>query len=210
MDGSLSVAAAAAAVAAATTTAATATSITSPLASSTIIEHNGITPPSPSTTPLSDDAGSVSGKLMADLGSSPDKPPLLDGTEARLELLKEVKAYSLNNNSISSNNNNNNTSHSINNSIQQNKSCNDSSSSSCNRVSPTPEKESEGGVNSTEPSNKDAHQSSSNNNNDGTGNGSSSNSKEVNVESKEAESEGGRTTKSLAEELSAKDREVSV
>ncbi|XP_058447788.1 homeobox protein cut isoform X3 [Malaya genurostris] len=193
MDGTLSAAA---------TTTATATSITSPLASSTIIEHNGITPPSPSTTPLSD-AGSVSGKLM-EPGSSPDKP-LLDGAESRLDLLKEVKSYSINNNSISSNNNNNNN-NTINNSSQLNKSSTDSScnNSSSTRVSPIPDKDSDVGVNSFEqPSSKN-----NNNNNSSNNESDSSCTKAKEDESKEPESD-STTTKSLTEELSAKDREIS-
>lgn len=138
-------------------------------------------------------------------GSSPDKSGALDGGDSRLDLLKDAKSFSINNNSISSNNNNNN-----------NKSDSCSGGSSSNRVSPAPEKDgdSRSGVNSNDqqPSSNDKSSNNvhSNSNNDSSNSSSSSsNEGKESGESKVATvTEESRTTKSLAEELSAKNKEV--
>ncbi|XP_062699336.1 homeobox protein cut isoform X4 [Aedes albopictus] len=211
MDGLLSAATATTAATAATTT----TNVSSPpLASSTIIEQNGVTPPSPSTTPLSDDAGSVSGKLKLDLtGGSPDKSGLDGAVDSRLDLLKDAKSFIMNNNNINSSNNNNN---------NKSDSC---SSRIGHRVSPSPtdKDRDSGGANS----NNDQHsskdnpadkscsagnqaQTGSNSHND-SNSGSSGAEGNDSGESKEAAAtaESRTAPKTLAEELSAKDREIS-
>lgn len=179
--------------AAGTTTTATANA-TSPLMSA-VLEQNGVTPPSPSTTPLSE-AGSTSGKLLMD--SSPDKPASLDG-DARLDLLREVKALTINNNNNSSSNNNNK-----------------SSSDSCSRVSPSPDKDESGLDGSEQASSNDkgssnVHCNASNANESTNSTSNNSSSSSSNVEAKEGDSKEteSRTTRTLAEELSAKNREVS-
>ncbi|XP_029732698.1 rho GTPase-activating protein gacGG-like isoform X1 [Aedes albopictus] len=213
MDGLLSAATATTAATAATTT----TNVSSPpLASSTIIEQNGVTPPSPSTTPLSDDAGSVSGKLKLDLtGGSPDKPGLDGAVDSRLDLLKDAKSFIMNNNNINSSNNNNN---------NKSDSC---SSSIGHRVSPSPtdKDRDSGGANSScndqhsskdNPADKSCSagnqaQTGSNSHNDSSS-GSCSAEGNDSGESKEAAAvaaESRTAPKTLAEELSAKDREVS-
>ncbi|KAL1375311.1 hypothetical protein pipiens_004695 [Culex pipiens pipiens] len=178
--------------AAGTTT--TTANATSPLMSA-VLEQNGVTPPSPSTTPLSE-AGSTSGKLLMD--SSPDKPASLDG-DARLDLLREVKALTINNNNNSSSNNNNN---------------NKSSSDSCSRVSPSPDKDESGLDGSEQASSNDkgssnVHCNASNANESTNSASNNSSSSSSNVEAKEGDSKEteSRTTRTLAEELSAKNRE---
>ncbi|XP_052567140.1 homeobox protein cut isoform X4 [Culex pipiens pallens] len=180
--------------AAGTTTTATANA-TSPLMSA-VLEQNGVTPPSPSTTPLSE-AGSTSGKLLMD--SSPDKPASLDG-DARLDLLREVKALTINNNNNSSSNNNNK-----------------SSSDSCSRVSPSPDKDESGLDGSEQASSNDkgssnVHCNASNANESTNSTSNNSSSSSSNVEAKEGDSKEteSRTTRTLAEELSAKNREVCI